>query len=129
MNLVSQDNRELLVKQIQETRELNLEIPIIVEGRLDVVALRKIGFSGEIIHLPKNKTIINFSYSLTKYREVILLMDWDRKGKRLTSILEKYLITEGIRVNLKLWKLLNTINSETSNVEGLPAFMEKIGYL
>jgi len=127
--LVSQDNRELLVKQIQETRELNLEIPIIVEGRLDVVALRKIGFSGEIIHLPKNKTIINFSYSLTKYREVILLMDWDRKGKRLTSILEKYLITEGIRVNLKLWKLLNTINSETSNVEGLPAFMEKIGYL
>ncbi|MFP3300700.1 MAG: hypothetical protein RXN92_06495 [Thermoplasmatales archaeon] len=127
--LVSQDNRELLVKQIKETRELNLEIPIIVEGRLDVVALRKIGFSGEIIHLPKNKTIINFSYSLTKYREVILLMDWDRKGKRLTSILEKYLITEGIRVNLKLWKLLNTINSETSNVEGLPAFMEKIGYL
>ena len=127
--MVSQDNRELLVKQIQETRELNLEIPIIVEGRLDVVALRKIGFSGEIIHLPKNKTIINFSYSLTKYREVILLMDWDRKGKRLTSILEKYLITEGIRVNLKLWKLLNTINSETSNVEGLPAFMEKIGYL
>jgi len=123
--LVSQDNRELLVKQIKETRELNLEIPIIVEGRLDVVALRKIGFSGEIIHLPKNKTIINFSYSLTKYREVILLMDWDRKGKRLTSILEKYLITEGIRVNLKLWKLLNTINSETSNVEGLPAFMEK----
>lgn len=127
--LVSQDNRELLVKQIKETRELNLEIPIIVEGRLDVVALRKIGFSGEIIHLPKNKTIINFSYSLTKYREVILLMDWDKKGKRLTSILEKYLITEGIRVNLKLWKLLNTINSETSNVEGLPAFMEKIGYL
>jgi 5S rRNA maturation endonuclease (ribonuclease M5) len=127
--LVSQDNRELLVKQIKETRELNLEIPIIVEGRLDVLALRKIGFSGEIIHLPKNKTIINFSYSLTKYREVILLMDWDRKGKRLTSILEKYLITEGIRVNLKLWKLLNTINSETSNVEGLPAFMEKIGYL
>ncbi len=127
--MVSQDNRELLVKQIKETRELNLEIPIIVEGRLDVVALRKIGFSGEIIHLPKNKTIINFSYSLTKYREVILLMDWDRKGKRLTSILEKYLITEGIRVNLKLWKLLNTINSETSNVEGLPAFMEKIGYL
>jgi len=127
--LVSQDNRELLVKQIKETRELNLEIPIIVEGRLDVVALRKIGFSGEIIHLPKNKTIINFSYSLTKYREVILLMDWDRKGKRLTSILEKYLIAEGIRVNLKLWKLLNTINSETSNVEGLPAFMEKIGYL
>jgi len=127
--LVSQDNRELLVKQIKETRELNLEIPIIVEGRLDVVALRKIGFSGEIIHLPKNKTMINFSHSLTKYREVILLMDWDRKGKRLTSILEKYLITEGIRVNLKLWKLLNTINSETSNVEGLPAFMEKIGYL
>ena len=127
--MVSQDNRELLVKQIKETRELNLEIPIIVEGRLDVVALRKIGFSGEIIHLPKNKTIINFSYSLTKYREVILLMDWDRKGKRLTSILEKYLIAEGIRVNLKLWKLLNTINSETSNVEGLPAFMEKIGYL
>ena len=127
--MVSQDNREYLDTQIKETRELNLEIPIIVEGRLDVVALRKIGFSGEIIHLPKNKTIINFSYSLTKYREVILLMDWDRKGKRLTSSLEKYLITEGIRVNLKLWKLLNTINSETSNVEGLPAFMEKIGYL
>jgi len=126
---VSQDNRELLIKQIQETKELNITIPIIVEGRLDVIALRKIGFSGEIIHLPKNKTIIDFSYSLTRYREVILLMDWDRKGKRLTSILERYLLSEGVRVDLKLWKLLNTINSETSNVEGLPAYMEKIGYL
>ena len=126
---MSQDNRELLIKQIQETKELNITIPIIVEGRLDVIALRKIGFSGEIIHLPKNKTIIDFSYSLTRYREVILLMDWDRKGKRLTSILERYLLSEGVRVDLKLWKLLNTINSETSNVEGLPAYMEKIGYL
>ncbi len=126
---MSQDNRELLIKQIQETKELNITIPIIVEGRLDVIALRKIGFSGEIIHLPKNKTIIDFSYSLTRYREVILLMDWDRKGKRLTSILERYLLSEGVHVDLKLWKLLNTINSETSNVEGLPAYMEKIGYL
>lgn len=95
---------------------------------MDVVALRKIGFRGKIIHLPKNQTIVSFSHSLSIYDSVILLMDWDRKGKRLTSLLSRSLESEGVRVDLKLWKLLNSISSGASNVESLPAFMEKLGY-
>lgn len=126
--MVSRDNTELVIKQIFETLESNDIVPIIVEGRMDVVALRKIGFRGKIIHLPKNQTIVSFSHSLSIYDSVILLMDWDRKGKRLTSLLSRSLESEGVRVDLKLWKLLNSISSGASNVESLPAFMEKLGY-
>ncbi len=127
--MVSQDNIELLLKQISETMEINDKVPIVVEGRMDVIALRKLGFKGEIIHLPKNMTIVSFSHTLSNHHEIILLMDWDRKGKRLTSLLSKNLESIGIRVNIKLWKLLNSISSDASNVESLPAFMEKLGHL
>lgn len=127
--MVSHDNIELLLKQMYETMEMNDNVPILVEGRMDVLALRKLGFKGEIIHLPKNMTIVSFSHTLSTHNEIILLMDWDRKGKRLTSLLTKNLESIGIHVDIKLWKLLNSISSDASNVESLPAFMEKLGYL
>ena len=64
---------------------------VIVEGRKDEIALREIGFKGEILVYNNFKGIINFvDHVSRKGRKVILLLDRDRKGRSLTSkILKK----------------------------------------
>jgi 5S rRNA maturation endonuclease (ribonuclease M5) len=64
---------------------------VIVEGKKDEIALREVGFKGEILVYNNFKGIINFvDYVSRKGRKVILLLDRDRKGRTLTSkILKK----------------------------------------
>jgi 5S rRNA maturation endonuclease (ribonuclease M5) len=64
---------------------------VIVEGKKDENALRRVGFRGEILIYNNFKGIINFvDYVSRRGRKVILLLDRDRKGRVLTSkILKK----------------------------------------
>ncbi len=125
----SRDNLENLVKSLNYIKEENKDIPIIVEGKNDIRALRRMGFSGEIIQLPRNLSLENFCRLLSqKYGEVILLMDWDGKGRRNISVLTKYLRHYGVTVNIDFWKLCFSLASRMSNVEGLPAAFEAIQF-
>ena len=88
--------REEIALKVQEFIEsLNNECKagaiVIVEGRKDGIALREIGFKGEILVYNNFKGIINFvDHVSRKGRKVILLLDRDRKGRSLTSkILKK----------------------------------------
>lgn len=58
---------------------------VVVEGKRDSRALRKIGFSGRILEFHKFGGMINFADSATKYHKLIILFDGDRKGKYLTG--------------------------------------------
>ena len=58
---------------------------VIVEGKHDSEALRKIGFSGKILEFHKFGGMINFVDSVSKYEKLILLFDGDRKGRYLTG--------------------------------------------
>ncbi len=118
----ARDNIEKLVKSLRDLRERNRSVPIVVEGMKDVRALRSLGFDGEIIRLHSNSTMEEFSRNLSKdHEEVILLLDWDDKGKRLTSNLTRYLSTYGIRADYDFWKLCFSMVSQMSNVESLPS--------
>ena len=57
---------------------------VIVEGKRDSNALRKLGFSGKILEFHSFKGIVKFSDSVAKYKNIILLLDGDRKGRYLT---------------------------------------------
>ena len=57
---------------------------IIVEGKKDRIALKKLGYTGEILEFHKFGGIINFTDSIAKYENIILLFDWDKKGRYLT---------------------------------------------
>ena len=57
---------------------------VIVEGKRDSNALRKLGFSGKILEFHSFKGIVIFSDSVAKYKNIILLLDGDRKGRYLT---------------------------------------------
>lgn len=58
---------------------------VIVEGKRDVAALRKIGFSGKVLEFHKFGGMINFTDSVARYENIIMLFDGDRKGKYLTG--------------------------------------------
>ncbi len=60
------------------------ESVVIVEGKRDSAALKKIGFSGKVLEYHKFGGMINFADSVARHENLILLFDRDRKGRYLT---------------------------------------------
>jgi len=82
---------EFSEKEIEEmkkfVKQLNSEkySVIIVEGKRDSAALRKLGLSGKIIEFHSFNELVKFTDSVAKYKNIILLLDGDRKGRYLTK--------------------------------------------
>jgi len=58
---------------------------VIVEGKRDSLALKKLGFSGKVVEFHKFRGMINFTDSVAKYERLIILFDRDKKGRTLTE--------------------------------------------
>ena len=92
---------------------------IIVEGKKDAEALRKIGCLGRILEFYKFNTINEFADRVAKYHEVILLFDWDHKGRYLTRRIIK-LLERRTKINLtEKKKLHKTTRGKIKFVEQL----------
>ncbi len=82
---------EFSEKEIEELKkfvsQLNSEkySIIIVEGKRDSAALRKLGLSGKIIEFHSFNGLVKFADCIAKYKNIILLLDGDRKGRYLTK--------------------------------------------
>ncbi len=78
-------------QEVQDVRNfillLNSQVDsvVIVEGKRDSAALKKIGFSGKVLELHKFGGMIKFVDSVAKYQRLIILLDEDRKGRYLTG--------------------------------------------
>lgn len=116
---------EDMEKILSDLIEENKKIPVIVEGEKDILALRRLGLMGEIISLNKGVNLITFSDNIArKYKDVILLTDWDRRGGFLCYTIIRNL--EG-RVNCNLYyREFFAKNSMIKTVESLPSFIETI---
>ncbi len=58
---------------------------VVVEGKHDSAALKKLGFSGKICEFHSFKGLARFADSIGSYKRLIVLLDHDRKGRYLTS--------------------------------------------
>jgi len=58
---------------------------VVVEGKRDSEALKKIGFSGKVAEFHKFGGMVNFADSVARHENLILLFDGDRKGRYLTG--------------------------------------------
>ena len=58
---------------------------VVVEGKRDSTALRKLGFSGKVLEFHKFGGIINFTDYVSKYKKLVILFDRDKKGRYLTG--------------------------------------------
>lgn len=104
--------------------------PIIVEGKNDVEALRNLAVEGKIISAKTGgKSILDvvFEVEKTNANEVILLFDFDRRGKEWTKRIKQQLERARIKPNITFWReLLTLVGREVKDVEGLTTYMETL---
>ena len=81
---------------------------VVVEGKRDSTALKKLGFSGNLCEFHSFKGLGKFADSMDSYKRLILLLDLDRKGKYLTSRIISQL-EHRIRIDLSFKRKLTMI--------------------
>ena len=104
--------------------------PILVEGKKDVEALRALGVAGPVVTVKTGgKSFIDVVSELEEKNtvKVVLLLDFDRRGKQGTNRLRRNLEGTGIKVELAFWlALLGTIGKDVQCIEGLNAYMKTL---
>lgn len=103
-------------------------VPIIVEGRRDEAALRKLGITGRVHCLKaRGESRHEFLDRLNGTKEAIVLTDFDREGKKLETWLYKELSQRGVKSDLRLWIRMRSIaRTEVRSVEELPSFIRAL---
>lgn len=112
------------------TEESAKGTPIIVEGKKDIETLRALAVEGKIISAKTGgKSLLDVISEVEKSgaREVILLLDFDRRGKEWTKRLKQNLEKAKIKPNLTFWiKLSGLVGREVKDIEGLVTYMETL---
>ena len=104
--------------------------PIIVEGRKDVNTLRALAIEGDIISAKTSgRSLLDVLGEVEKRskHEVILLMDFDRRGKEWTKRFTEHFEKMRIKPNLFFWnRFLSLVGRDVRDVEGLATYLENL---
>jgi len=105
-------------------------ITIIVEGKKDIEALKMLTIGGKIMCAKTGgKSLLDVISEVEKTgaREVILLLDFDRRGREWTNRIRQQLEKARIKPNILFWRELSSlIGKEVKDVEGLTTYMETL---
>ena len=120
------DETERIFEELRSMSESG--IPIIVEGRKDEAALRRLGVIGRIYCLKaRGESRHDFLERLDGTTDAIVLTDFDREGKKLETWLYKELSQRGVKSDLKLWSRIRSLaRTEVRSVEELPKFVRAL---
>ena len=101
--------------------------PIVVEGKNDVKALHRLGITGDfVLAKTSGKSFLDVLTEIEQKQktEVILLFDFDRRGKEWTSRMSRCLEGQKIVPNLLFWRsLLGLVGRDIKDIEGLASFL------
>ena len=104
--------------------------PIVVEGKNDIKALHRLGIAGDVILAKSSgKTFLDVLSEIEQKqkRDVILLFDFDRRGKEWTSRMARCLEGQKIVPNLLFWKrLLGLVGRDIKDIEGLASYIDTL---
>jgi len=104
--------------------------PIIVEGKKDAQALRELGVNGKILTVKTGgKSFIEATAEIEKLgaQEVILLLDFDRRGKEGTVRLKHNLEPAKIKANTRFWRELQAlVGREIQCIESLTSYLKTL---
>ena len=122
---------EQILQVLEQLAEENMNgKPIIVEGQRDAETLRTLGINGQIIFAKTGgKSLLDVISEIEKAKtgEVIMLLDFDRRGRELTEKLKCHIEKAGIKANTHFWlKLYSLVGRELKDVEGLAKYMETL---
>ena len=120
------------IEQLLEilTSESTEGLPIIVEGKNDVSTLRSLGLEGTILCAKTaGKSRLDLLGKIEKegYKEVIMLFDFDRRGREWTETVKEDLEKVGVKPNLTFWNEMRMLaGREVKDVEGLASYIETL---
>ena len=101
--------------------------PIVVEGKKDAQALQELGVNGTIVTVKTGgKTFLQATIEIERLGVdmVILLLDFDRRGKEGTLRLKHDLERARIKVNTRFWLELRALaGREIQCIESLPSYL------
>jgi 5S rRNA maturation endonuclease (ribonuclease M5) len=120
------EETERIIDELRTQSEAG--VPIIVEGRRDEAALRRLGVSGTVHCLKaRGESRHEFLDRLDGTKEAIVLTDFDREGKELETWLFKELSQRGVKSDLKLWiRMRSLVRTEVRSVEEIPGFIRAL---
>lgn len=104
--------------------------PIIVEGKKDAETIRDLGVAGAVLTLKTGGK--SFLGAITEIEElgvgeVILLLDFDRRGREGTKRLQLDLERAKIKVNVRFWKELHAlVGREVQSIESLTNYLKTL---
>ncbi len=119
---------EGITKVLEDVKKMNRTVPIIVEGKKDLRALRKLGFSGKIIRIKKRRSVFHIIEDLRGvHEEVIVMTDWDKTGGRLAHKIKKACSANEITGLMEYRKeMIKYVKKDIKDVESLPKFIERV---
>ena len=131
MSTKTEKRLEKIVKLLERLEKQSAKgTPIVVEGKNDLEALHRLGITGDVI-LAKTcgKSFLDVLSEIEhkEKREVILLFDFDRRGKEWTSRMARSL--EGVKIapNMLFWRtLLGLVGRDIKDIEGLATYLETL---
>ena len=104
--------------------------PIVVEGKKDVDALRALGAASTVITVKTGgKSFLDAVSEIEKTgaSEVILFLDFDRRGKEGTKRLKQSLERAKIKPNVKFWRELSAlVGKEIQCIESLTGYLDTL---
>lgn len=110
--------------------ETTKDVLLVVEGQNDIEALKELNIGGNIISVKTGgKSFLDVLMEVEEQNisEVILLLDFDRRGREWAQRLKQNLEEKRIKVNISLWNRLRAlVGHDTKDVEGLPACLETL---
>jgi 5S rRNA maturation endonuclease (ribonuclease M5) len=119
--------QQILTELIDESESGTL---IVVEGKKDVTALRSLGLQSPVLSIKTGgKTFLQALSEIEQSgsSEVILLLDFDRRGKEATKYFKENLDLLRIKANLRYWKSLHgMVGREIRCVESLATYLENL---
>ncbi|MBI5846373.1 MAG: hypothetical protein HZB31_00195 [Nitrospirae bacterium] len=121
------ERAERLHQVIEALCEVNKRFPVVVEGKKDLQALRKLGLSGDIIPLHRGKGLYDFSEELAeRFSKVVLLPDWDTKGDNLFRVLRENLPGHWEEYAAFRELLRMICQKDIKDVESIPALLLRL---
>ena len=124
--------REERIQQVLEylTAESARGTPVVVEGKKDLETLRMLGVQGRIVTAKtggKSRLDLISELEAARSPEVILLLDFDKRGREWTAILRQNLEKARIKTDITVWKeLLRFAGRELKDIEGLATYLETL---
>ncbi len=103
---------------------------IVVEGQNDIEALKELAIQGNIISVKTaGKSFLDILTEIEEQNisKVILLLDFDRRGREWAKRLKQRLEEKRIKVDINFWnKLRGLVGRDIKDVEGLPTFLRTL---